>query len=63
MLQLGNEHGGYAVEGRATFRLDGLQYAQGIKPLARQNHRAAVRHTGQVAQYHAEAMVERHRYA
>ena len=34
-----------------------------IEAFARKHHRGAVRHAGEVAQHHAEAMVERHRDA
>ena len=49
------------MEGRAALLLDGLQHRLGIEALARVDHRSAMRHAREVAQYHAEAMVERHR--
>ena len=63
MIEFGDEHGRHAVERRASLLLDGLQRRQRIKAFAGIDHRRAVRHRGEIAHHHAEAMIERHRDA
>ena len=40
-----------------------FEHGAGVEALAGIDHRGAVRHAGQIAQHHAEAVVERHRDA
>ena len=55
MVELSDEHGGHAIDGRAPFLVDGGEYEQGVKLL---NHHlcAAVRQAVHGGQHHAEAM-------
>ena len=62
-LQLGDEHRRHAVERRAALLGDGLQRGERVEALAGEHHRRAVRDARQIADHHAEAMIERHRDA
>ena len=59
MLQLGDEHGGHAVEGGAAFALHGLEHMQGIEAF-QHHHGRAVIDAGKHAEHAAEAVEERH---
>ena len=61
MVQLGDEHGGHAVQAGAFFVLHGLQHGQRIEAITRINNGRAVREAGQVAQHHAKTVVQRNR--
>ena len=63
MAELGDEHGRHAVERGAALGLDRLQGRQRIETLRRIDHGGAVGDAGEVAQHHAEAVIERHRDA
>ena len=63
MVQLGDEHGRDPVQRRAALGLDRLQHFRRIEALSGEDHRGAVRQASEVAQHHAEAMIERHRDA
>jgi hypothetical protein len=60
MSELGNEHRGHAIEGRAALGFDRLEGGQRIETLARVDHGRAVSDAGKIAQHHAEAVIERH---
>ncbi len=60
MIELGDEHGGHAIERRAALLGDGLQGRQRIEGLGRIDHRRAVGQAAQIAHHHAEAVIERH---
>ena len=62
-LELGDEHGRHAVERGAALGLDRLQHRQRIEALARIDHGGAMGDAGEIAQHHAEAVIERHRNA
>ena len=59
----GDEHGRYAVYARTSFGLNGFQGQPGIEPGRRDDHGDAMGGAAEIAHHHAEAMVERHRYA
>ena len=63
MLEFGDEHGGDAIERRAPLRLHGLEHLQRVERRAREDHRRAVGDAREVAEHHAEAVVQRHRNA
>ena len=63
MVELGNEHGGHAVQRRASFLLDRLQRHQRIKSLAGIDHGCARGDGGEIAHHHTEAMIKRNRNA
>ena len=63
MIELGDEHGRHAVERGAALGRDGLERRQRIEALGREHHRCAMRDRGEIAQHHAEAVIERHRDA
>ena len=63
MVEDRDEHGRHAMEAGAALRLDGAEHREGIEPLARDDHAGPVRHAGEVAEDHAEAVIERHRNA
>ena len=63
MAELGDEHGGHAVERGAALLVHGLQRRQRVEAGAGIDHGAAMGDAGEVAQHHAEAVVERHRDA
>ena len=63
MVELGDEHRRHAVERRAALGLDRLEHRERVERLAGHDHAGAVRGAGQVAQDHAEAVIERHRDA
>ena len=54
---------GHAVQRRAALALHRAQHRQRVEALAREDHRGAVRDAAEVADHHAEAVVERHRDA
>ena len=60
MVELGDEHGGHAVERRAALLGDGLQGRQRIERLGGIDHGRAVRQAAEIAHHHAEAVIERH---
>ena len=60
VVQLGNEHGGHAVQAGAALVLHRLQHRQRVKPIIGVHDGSAVRQAGQVAQHHAKAVVQRH---
>ena len=60
MVELGDEHGGHAVERRAALLGHGLQGRQRIEGLGRIDHGRAVRQAPEIAHHHAEAVIERH---
>ena len=60
VVELGNEHGGYAVEHVATLRRDRFQRLQRIEGLGRIDHRRRMGHTAEIAHHHAKAVVQRH---
>ncbi|MPM58024.1 hypothetical protein SDC9_104853 [bioreactor metagenome] len=60
MIELGNEHGRHAVQARALLGLHRLKHLEGIKAVAGINDGGAVRDAGQIAQHHAEAVVQGH---
>src|ERR1041385_517842 len=61
MIQFSDEHGGNTVKSCATLAGNCFQRMQGAKVRRREDHRSAVRNTGQVSKHHAEAMIKRHR--
>ena len=63
MVEFGDKHRRHAVKRRATLGFDRLQRRQRIKALARIDHRRAMRKAAEIADHHAEAMIERHRNA
>ena len=63
MVELGDEHGRHAVQAGAALLLHGLQHGYRLEAFAGIDHGGAVGDAGQVAQHHAEAVVERHRDA
>ena len=60
MVELGDEHGGHAIERRAALLGDGLQGRQRIERLGGIDHGRAVRQAAEIAHHHAEAVIERH---
>ena len=60
MAEFRDEHGGYAIERRTPFGLDGPQHRCGVKRGARDDHRRTEYGARQIAHNHAKAMVERH---
>ena len=63
VVHLGDEHRRHAVECRAALGLDRLQGGERIEAFARIDHRRAVRQAAEIAEHHAEAVIERHRDA
>ena len=63
VVELRDKHGRDAVERRAAFRFNGRERASRIEPLAGHDDARPVAGTGQIADDHAEAVVERHRHA
>ena len=63
VLELADEHRRHAVEGGAALLLHGLHRRHRVVGLGRNHHRRAVRRAREVAQHHAEAVVEGHRDA
>ena len=63
VVHLGDEHRRHAVERGAALGLDRLERGERVEPLARIDHRGAVRQAAEIAEHHAEAMIERHRDA
>ena len=61
--QLRDEHGGDAIQARATFLLDGFERGCRVKGRSGDHHAGAVARRRQVAHDHAEAVVEGHRQA
>src|SRR3984893_19111697 len=62
-VHLGDEHSRDAVNGCALFGRDRLEGSEWMKALARVDHGCAVRQAAEVAEHHAEAVIERHRDA
>ena len=60
MVQLGDEHGGHAVERGRPLRLGRLEDGGRIEALARVDHGGPVAHAAEIAHDHAEAVIERH---
>ena len=60
VVQLGNEHGGHAVQAGAALVLHRLQHGERVKPVVGVHDGGTVRKAGQVAQHHAKAVVQRH---
>ena len=63
VAQFGDEHRRHAVKRRAALLGDGFQGGERVEALAGKHHGRTVRDARQVADHHAEAMVERHRNA
>ena len=63
MAELGDEHGGHAVERGAALGRDGREHGLGIEATAGKDHGGPVGEAGEHAHHHAEAMVERYRDA
>ena len=63
MIHLGDEHRRHAVHRRAALGRDGLEGGERVEAFAREDHRRTVRQAAKIADYHAEAVVERHRDA
>ena len=61
--ELGDEHGGHAVERRAALVLDGLQGGGGVERRRGDDDRGPVRRRPEVAHHHPEAVVEGHGHA
>ena len=61
MLQLGDEHRRHPIQRGAALGLDRGQGGLGLERLGRVDHGRSVGGAGQVAQDHAEAVVQRHR--
>ena len=62
-LELGDEHRRHAVQARAPFGRDRLERRARLEAGRGHHHRGAVRRAREVAEHHAEAVVERHRDA
>ncbi len=60
VVQLGDEHGGNAVERCAFFLFDGVERGGGLERFVGDNHRGAVDDSHERAQHAAEAMIKRH---
>ena len=60
MLQLGNEHGGYAMDGGAPLSFHGHQGLARVEVLRRHHHGRSGGGAGQGAQHRTEAVVEGH---
>ena len=60
MVELGDEHGGHAVERGAALLGDGLQGGQGIEGFGGIDHGRAMGQAAEIAHHHAEAVIERH---
>src|SRR5574337_62687 len=63
MVELGDEHRRHAVQAGAVLGLHRLEHGQRVERVVRVDDAAAVRDAGQVAEHHAEAVVQRHRNA
>ena len=63
MVQFGDEHGRHAVQRRAVLVCHRLQRRERIEALAGEHHRRAMRDARQIADHHAEAVIQRHRDA
>ncbi|MDT4813635.1 hypothetical protein FQZ97_466250 [compost metagenome] len=61
VIQLGDEHGGHAVEGGGLLFGHGTQGGQRVEGIARVDHGGAVGQAAEVAHHHAEAVIQRHR--
>ena len=60
VVQLGDEHGGHAVQAGAFFVLHRFQHGERVEAVIGVDDGGAMREAGQVAQHHAEAVVQRH---
>ena len=58
MVELGDEHRRHAVERGAALGGDGLEHGLRLETFAGIDHRRAVGDAGEVAQHHAEAVIE-----
>ncbi len=56
MLQLGDEHGGDAVEGGGGFLADGLERGERVEAIAGIDHGGPVGDTAEIAHDHAETV-------
>ncbi len=63
MIEFRDEHGRHAVQRGAALLGDGFQRDQRIETLAGKYHAGAVGDRREIAQHHAEAVIERHRDA
>ena len=63
MVELRDEHGRHAVQRGAALLGDRLERGQRIEAFAGEDHAGAVGDRGEIAQHHAEAVIERHRDA
>ena len=63
MVQLSDEHRWHPVQRGAALLRHTLQSVPRAEMRRGQHHCCPVRHAGQVAQHHAEAVIERHRNA
>ncbi len=61
MVEHRNEHGRHPMQAGTFLVFDCLQCQQRIEAVIGDHHTRAVRHTGQIAQNHAEAVIERNR--
>ncbi|MNT34766.1 hypothetical protein D3C72_1707640 [compost metagenome] len=60
MVQLGNEHRGYAVQARAALGLHRLQHGDRIETIVWIDDGRAMCHACHIAQHHAKTVVQRH---
>jgi hypothetical protein len=63
VFELGDEHRWDAIETGAALDLDRGQNHPGIKVFTRIDHGRAMGDAGEIAEHHAETMIERHRNA
>ena len=63
MIELRDEHGRHAVQAGATLLGDGFKRRQRVEAFAGEYHAGAVSDGSEIAEHHAEAMIERHRDA
>ena len=63
MIEFGDEHGRHAVQRGAAFLGHRLERRQRVEAFAREDHAGAMGERGEIAQHHAEAVIERHRDA
>ncbi|MNF90668.1 hypothetical protein D3C85_1232140 [compost metagenome] len=61
LLQLGNEHGGHAVEHGSFLLRHSSKGGQRVKGITRVDHGGAVGYAAEVASHQTKAVVERHR--
>ena len=63
VAELGDEHRRHAVERRAALGLHGLEHRERVERFRRHDDARAAAGAAEVAEHHAEAVVERHRHA